>query len=342
VKIVLAGGSGHLGTLLAREFHDMGHDVLVLSRDPRPAAWRVARWDAVTLGSWAAEVDGSDVVIGLAGRSVNCRYTPANRRAILDSRVLSTRVVGEAIARAGRPPRVWLQMSSAAIYAHRRDAGNDEITGRIGGSEPDIPRAWSFSVGVVKAWEAALFSAATPRTRRVALRSSIVMGVERGGIFDVLLGLVRHGLGGTAGDGRQMVSWIHERDFARVVHWLIEREDTAGVVNVTSPRAVSNAEFMRALRRAWGTSIGLTATAWMLAIGARLLGTEPELVLKSRWSVPRRLLESGFRFQWTRWEDAARDLCDRWRSGAAASDDVARRPGPASAAAGAEHERRSG
>lgn len=313
MKIVLAGGSGQLGTVLARDFQAAGHDVVVLTRDPRPAPWRVVLWDGATLGPWAHEIDGADIVLNLAGRSVNCRYTPENRRAILDSRVHSTRAVGEAIARAARPPRTWLQMSSAALYAHRYDAPNDEANGRIGGNEPDFPRQWSFSVGVVQAWEEALFSAATPATRRVALRSSIVMGAERGGIFDVLLGLVRRGLGGPVGDGRQMVSWIHEQDFVRAVHWLIEREDLSGVVNVTSPNAVPNAEFMRSLRRAWGTRIGLPAAPWMLAIGARLLGTEPELVLKSRWSVPRRLLESGFPFEWTRWEDAAVELCDRWR-----------------------------
>ena len=320
MKLVLAGGSGQLGTVLAREFHAAGHEVVVLARSERPAPWRVVRWDAVALGPWASELDGCDVVVHLTGRSVNCRYTPANRREILESRVRSTRIVGEAIARAGRPPRTWLQMSSAAIYAHRFDAANDEVTGRIGGDEPGIPRSWGFSVGVVKAWEEALFSAATPATRRVALRSSIVMAADRGGIFDVLLGLVRAGLGGTSGDGRQMVSWIHERDFVRVIHWLVAHEDFDGIVNVTSPIAVPNAEFMRALRKAWGAPIGLPAPAWMLAVGARFLGTEPELVLKSRWSAPGRLLEHRFTFEWTSWEAAAVDLCARWRRATASPE----------------------
>jgi uncharacterized protein (TIGR01777 family) len=252
-------------------------------------------------------------VINLAGRSVNCRYTPENRRQIMDSRVHSTRVVGEAIARAARPPGTWLQMSSAAVYAHRYDAANDEATGRIGGDEPGVPRDWGFSVQVVRAWEQALFGAATPHTRRVALRTAIVMGADPGGIFATLLGLVRAGLGGTVGDGRQMVSWIHEQDFVRVVRWLSAHAEIDGVVNVTSPAAVPNAEFMRELRRAWGTPIGLPASSWMLAMGARMLGTEPELVLKSRWSAPGRLLEHGFTFEWLRWADAAHDLCRRWR-----------------------------
>ena len=145
MKVVLPGGSGQIGTLLAREFHAQGHEVVVLSRKPAAAPWRVARWDAETPGDWAAELDGADAVINLAGRSVNCRYTAANRREILDSRVHSTRAVGQAIARSARPPRVWLQSSTATLYAHRYDAANDETTGLVGGAEPDAPDAWRFS-----------------------------------------------------------------------------------------------------------------------------------------------------------------------------------------------------
>ena len=313
MKIVLAGGSGQVGTLLAHALRADGHDVVVLSRGTGPAPWRVVPWDGASLGPWAIELDGCDAVINLAGRSVNCRYTPANRREIIDSRVLSTRIVGEAISRAARPPRTWLQMSSAAVYAHRYDAANDEATGRIGGDEPGVPRTWRFSVDVVRAWENAFFESATTSTRRVAMRTAIVMSPDPGGIFDTLLGLVRRGLGGTVGDGRQMVSWIHDDDFVRAVRWLLERAEVDGVVNVTSPNAAPNAEFMRDLRKAWGTPIGLPASSLVLAMGAWLLGTEPELVLKSRWSAPGRLLEHGFTFTWTRWADAAVDLCRRWR-----------------------------
>lgn len=314
MRLVLPGGSGQVGTILARTFHAAGHDVVVLTRKPVPAPWRVAQWDGATIGPWAAELDGCDVVINLAGRSVNCRYTPANRREILESRVHSTRAVADAIVRAHRPPRTWLQMSSAALYAHRFDAPNDEATGCIGGDEPDLPRSWRFSVEVVRAWEEALWSSATQGTRRVALRAAIVMSPDRGGIFDTLLALVRRGLGGTVGDGRQMVSWIHELDLVRAIRWLIEHDKIDGAVNLTSPGAVPNAEFMRSLRRAWGTPIGLPASPLMLAVGARILGTEPELVLKSRWSAPGRLLEHGFTFEWTRWEEAAAELCRRWRA----------------------------
>ena len=309
MKFVLAGGTGQLGTVLARDLTAGGHDVVVLTRAPRPASWRVEGWDAL-----ANEVDGADVVVNLTGRSVNCRYTPANRREIVDSRVGPTRAVGEAIARAARPPRTWLQMSSAALYAHRYDAPNDEATGRIGGDEPGIPRAWGFSVDVVRAWEQALADADTPRTRRVALRAAVILSPDRGGIFDTLLGLVRQGLGGPAGDGRQRVSWIHDADFVRAVHWLIEHEEVDGAVNLVSPNAVPNAEFMRTLRRAWGARIGLPASGIVLAFGAWLKRTEPELVLKSRWSYPGKLLGGGFGFAHPLWDEAAAELCSRWRA----------------------------
>lgn len=322
MKLVLPGGTGQIGTLLARAFHAEHHDVVVLSRAPRPAPWRVVAWDGATLGAWENELDGCDAVINLAGRSVNCRYTPENRRRILDSRVHSTRVVGEAIARAARPPRTWLQMSTATIYGHRYDGANDEANGRIGSNAPGAPAAWGFSVDVARAWESACFATVTPRTRRVALRTSILMRAAPGGTFATLLGLVRCGLGGRVGDGRQMFSWIHEDDLVRAVRWLLEHEALDGVVNVTSPGAVSNAEFMRTLRSAWGMPVGLPTESWMLVMGAWLLGTERELILKSRWVAPARLLASGFTFAWPRWEDAAVDLCRRWRQakrGAAAA-----------------------
>lgn len=314
MKIVIPGGSGQVGTLLARVFTADGHDVAVLSRQPSPAPWRTVQWDARTVGAWAAELEGADVVINLAGRSVNCRYTEANRRAIMDSRVESTRAVGQAIARAAHPPRLWLQASTATIYSHRHDAPNDEETGRIGGGEGSREE-WKFSIEVARAWEAALDEADTPATRRVALRSAMVMSPDRGGIFDVLLGLVRRGLGGRAGSGRQYVSWVHEADFVRALYWLMGHGEVAGAVNVSSPHPLPYADFMRALRQAWGTRIGLPATEWMLAIGTWAMRTETELVLKSRRVVPGRLLAGGFEFQFPHWPDAARDLVGRWREG---------------------------
>ncbi|HET7458840.1 MAG TPA: DUF1731 domain-containing protein, partial [Gemmatimonadaceae bacterium] len=263
-------------------------------------------------------VDGADVVVNLAGRSVNCRYTRRNRRLIMDSRVESTRAVGEAIAHAARPPRVWLQMSTATIYAHRYDAPNDELTGVIGGAEPDAPEAWRFSIEVATAWERAADEAPPPSgTRLVKMRTAVVLSPDRGGIFDTLLALVRRGLGGRSGDGRQWVSWIHDADFVRAVRWLVERDSLAGVVNVAAPSPLPNADFMRALREAWGTRVGLPASRWMLAAGAAAMRTETELVLKSRRVVPGRLLADGFAFTYPEWPAAARDLCERWRAAAA-------------------------
>ena len=288
----------------------------MLSRALQRAPWRVAAWDAARLGPWTRELEGADVVVNLAGRSVNCRYTPANRRAIKESRVNSTRVVGEAIAGAARPPRVWLQMSTATIYAHRYDAPNDEATGILGGAEPGAPDTWRFSIDVATSWERALDAAATPRTRKVALRAAVVMSPDRGGVFDLLLRLVRFGLGGQAGHGRQYVSWIHDGDFVRAVYWLIEHDKVDGAVNLAAPHPLPNADFMRALREAWGMRLGLPASAWMLEVGTWVLRSETELVLKSRRVVPGRLVQQGFAFEFPIWAEAARDLCGRWRRSA--------------------------
>jgi len=313
MKIVIPGGTGQVGTVLARAFAADGHEVVILSRGAATSAARVVRWDAETLGPWAAEIDGADVVINLAGRTVNCRYNATNRREILESRVKSTTVVGQAIAAAARPPRVWLQSSTATIYAHRHDAPNDEATGILGGLEPNAPDTWRFSIDVAKAWEQAAQLANVPRTRKVLLRSAMTMSPDHGGIFDTLLGLVRRGLGGTCGDGRQYVSWIHDADFTRAIRWLIDHE-LDGPVNLSSPNPLPNAEFMRTLRQAWGAPVGLPATAWMLELGAVFLRTESELILKSRRVVPGRLGDAGFVFQFPDWAAASSDLCKRWRA----------------------------
>ena len=316
---MIPGGSGHVGTLLAESFQKGGHDVVILSRTPRTAPWRVVQWDAATLGDWSKEIDGADVVINLAGRSVNCRYTAKNRAEILESRVLSTRAVGGAIAKSAHPPRTWLQASTATIYAHRYDAANDEATGVIGGREPNAPETWKFSIRVAQAWEAALEEAKTPSTRKVALRSAIILSPEDGSIFATLLELAHRGLGGRAGDGRQYVSWIHDTDFARAVLWIIEHDRLGGVVNVAAPSPLPQEDFARAIRRAAGIRVGLPAMKWMLEIGALLLRTETELILKSRRVVPTRLLESGFVFTFPNWNEAAFDLVRRREAAHAAS-----------------------
>jgi uncharacterized protein (TIGR01777 family) len=314
MKIVMPGGSGQVGTVLARAFHAGGHEVVILSRRAsNKFDWRVAEWDAKNQGAWTAELEGADVVINLAGRIVNCRYNAENRREIMDSRVDSTRAVGEAITKAKNPPRVWLQSSTATIYAHRFDAPNDELTGIIGGTESSAPDTWNFSIEVAKNWEAAANSFVLPDTRLVLMRSAMTMSPDRGGIFDVMRALVSKGLGGTAADGRQYISWIHDQDFIRAVNWLIERAELSGAVNIASPNPLPNKEFMRLFREAWGTKIGLPANRLMLEVGAFLMRTETELILKSRRVVPVRLLESGFEFEFPEWKDAVQDLCERWR-----------------------------
>ncbi|MER5428434.1 DUF1731 domain-containing protein [Streptomyces sp. NPDC002588] len=313
MKVVLPGGTGQVGNVLRRSLTAAGHDVVVLSR--RPSGAHEVAWDGRTPGDWAGELDGSDVVINLAGRSVSCRYTADNLKAMMDSRVESARVVGEAISAAVRPPKVWLQMSTATVYAHRFDAPNDEDTGIIGGSEPDVPEYWSYSVDIATAWERELEKADTPRTRKVALRSAMVMSPDRGGVFDVLSRLARLGLGGPVAGGAQYVSWIHDQDFVRAVEFLVARDDLAGPVNLAAPAPLPQRALMRALRSAWGVPVGLPATKWMAEIGALALRSDTELLLKSRRVVPGRLLAAGFAFDHPEWPGAAGDLVGRARSG---------------------------
>ncbi|MEU1906218.1 TIGR01777 family oxidoreductase [Streptomyces hygroscopicus] len=311
MKIVLPGGTGQVGGILNRALTAAGHEVVVLSR--RPTRDSHLQWDGRTLGPWAKTIDGSDVVINLAGRSVSCRYTEENLRAMMDSRVDSARVVGEALAAARRPPRVWLQMSTATIYAHRYDAPHDEATGVIGGSEPDVPRYWDFSVHIAKNWEREQQQARTPRTRKVALRSAMVMSPDRAGVFDYLLWLARLGLGGPVAGGAQYVSWIHDHDFVRAVQFLIDRDDITGPVNLAAPAPLPQRAFMKALRKAWGAPVGMPATKWMAEIGAFVLRSDTELLLKSRRVVPGRLLEAGFAFTHAEWPQAAGELVRRVR-----------------------------
>lgn len=313
MRIVLPGGSGHVGTSLARHFHAQGHAVTVLSRTPQKMPWRVVEWDYAKPGAWVDELEGSDVCINLTGKSVNCRYNAANRREIYDSRILPTQRLNEVIAGLRNPPRVWLNAATATIYRHALDRAMDEATGELGGDELGAPGTWNFSIKVAKDWESAFFSTATPSTRKVAMRIAVVMSPDHGSIFDVMLNLVRRGLGGTVGNGRQFVSWIHEADFLRAVNWLISHEEFTGAVNIAAPNPLPNREFMRALREAWETWIGLPAPRPVLELGCFLMRTESELVLKSRRVVPGRLLDSGFAFEFPEWPAAVRDLVRRWK-----------------------------
>ncbi|MBX9691707.1 MAG: TIGR01777 family oxidoreductase [Cyanobacteria bacterium] len=320
MKIVIPGGSGHIGQLLARGFVDRGAEVVVVGRgsssqakDQNNGSLRFCSWDGRNQGDWSQHVDGADLVINLAGRSVNCRYNAENRKIITESRVHSAQAVAAAIAAAKNPPAVWMQMSTATLYEHRFDQPNDEYTGIIGGADPKVPDTWKFSIDVVKAWEKVVDEADLPGTRKVKMRTSILMSPDPGGPFEVLLRLVRLGLGGTCGSGKQYISWMHDQDFWRSVLFVLENKDLDGAINFAAPNPLPNAQFMAALRKAWGAGIGLPSTEWMLELGALVLQSETELILKSRRVVPARLLEHGFKFDFPEWPQAASDLCERWR-----------------------------
>lgn len=319
LRMVLPGGSGQVGQALARHFQEQGHQVTVLTRSPYSAPWQTVHWDGAAEGSWTETLDGADVCINLAGRSVNCRYTPANCAAIYNSRIGTTRLLNRVIAGLGSPPRVWLNASTATIYRHALDRPMDEAAGELGGYEligkkRRAPDTWNFSIQVAKDWEAEFFSTPTPRTRKVALRSAIAFSPTPGNAFAILLNLVRFSLGGKQGSGRQFVSWIHETDFARAVEFLIDHEELDGPVNIAAPNPLPNREFMEALREAWGMPNGLPTPAFALEIGAFFLRTESELVLKSRRVVPGRLLDAGFEFEFPTWPEAVEDLVRQWKN----------------------------
>lgn len=304
-RIVIAGVNGFLGHYLARFLGERGDEVvgLVRSRGTAPEGVREVLWDGATLGDWVGALDGADVLVNLAGRSVNCRYGDRNQVEILESRTASTRILGDAIVLAENPPALWINSSTLTIYRHAEDGPQDEVGGEIGRG---------FSVDVAKAWEKAFFAARVPgRVRKVALRTSLVLAREPGTVLAVLFRLVRFGLGGRMGSGRQRVSWIHIDDYCRAVEWLIGHEEFDGIANLVAPEVPDNAGFMRSLRQQLGMPVGLPAARWMLELGACLLRTETELVLKSRWGAPRRLLEHGFRFRWPVLDAALADLSPR-------------------------------
>ena len=314
LRIVIPGGSGQVGRVLARYFFERGHQVIVLTRGPHTAEWETVHWDAQTPGLWTQYLEGSDVCINLAGRSVNCRYTPENRLEIYNSRIVSTHLLGEVIGSLAKPPRVWLNASTATIYRHAVDRPMDEPTGELGGNESGAPESWNFSIRVAKDWETTFFKAVTPRTRKIAMRSAITFSPVPGNAFAVLSNLARIGLGGRQGNGRQWVSWIHEEDFARAVEFLIARDDLEGPINIASPNPEHNRDFMAILRETWDMPNSIPAPALVLELAAFFMRTETELVLKSRRVVPTRLLEAGFHFEFPNWAHAAEDLVRKWRS----------------------------
>ncbi len=291
-KMVIAGANGFMGRYISKYFIDKGWKVIGLARRKEGLAEGVEllKWDGETLEQeWAEQLDGADVVINLAGRTVDCRYNDENKRQILDSRVSSTKVIGEAIAQCKRPPSVWMNASTATIYADTREKAQTESEGVIGDG---------FSVQIAKSWESAFDAAEVDESvRKIILRTTLVMGEEKGTVYEILKGLAKKLLGGKMGDGGQMVSWIDINDVCRAVEWMIENEAASGVYNLAAPEAITNAEMMKRIRKTVGVPFGLPAYKWMLEIGAFFMRTETELILKSRWVYPERLLKEGFVFE---------------------------------------------
>ncbi|GIP49966.1 NAD-dependent epimerase [Paenibacillus sp. J53TS2] len=292
-KVVLAGGTGFVGQAFAQRFKELGAEVKVISRQAPHIPWE-------DQSAIVQALEGADLLINLAGRSVNCRYTPENRRLILESRTETTRQLGECILACQRPPALWINSSTATIYRHAEDRPMTEESGEVGSG---------FSVDVAKAWEEAFFAFDLPTTRRVALRIAIVL--DDGGVMGPLRNLVRFGLGGAQGSGRQQFSWIHMEDLFRIVRFLQEHPELDGVFNASAPHPVTNRELMAGLRRAMGVPIGLPAPSWLLELGARLIRTETELVLKSRWVLPERLQRAGFTFRFDTLGKALQEIVAR-------------------------------
>lgn len=298
-KVVIAGGSGFLGRELAHQWNNK--ELVILTRDSRIVDnKRFVYWDGESLGEWKDCLEGADLLLNLSGKSVNCRYNEENKKAIIDSRVLSTKVLGEAIKACHTPPKVWMNSSSATIYRHALDKPMTESEGEIGEG---------FSVEVCKAWEKALEDVkGISTTRKVALRTSIVMGPEKGGVYEALKGLVLFGMGGRQGNGNQYVSWIHIEDYIKAIEFIYNHEELENEINICAPNPDLNTNVMAALRKSLGVWFKLDLASWMIKLDALLRGTEPELVLKSRRVVPEKLLNAGFRFKFNVVEAAFEDI----------------------------------
>ncbi|MES2108522.1 MAG: TIGR01777 family oxidoreductase [Bacteroidota bacterium] len=299
-KIVLAGGNGYLGIVLAKYYKDKAEEIIILSRHEKQTEGNVRTivWDGKTRGKWTAELVNADMVINLCGKNVNCRYTEKNKAEIFASRLVPTELLGEVIRDLYEPPKLWINLSSATIYRHAEDRPQDEETGEIG---------TGFSVDVVNAWETAFNKYETPKTRKVALRMGIVLG-RSDSVFPRLLNLVKLGFGGKQGNGGQYVSWVHETDAAHSTEWLMDHSELSGVFNCVAPNPVKNNDLMRIIRKIYGMPIGLPAPKWLLEIGSVVIGTETELILKSRWVLPKRLLDSGFKFEYPDIERAVKNI----------------------------------
>ncbi|MBE9602003.1 TIGR01777 family protein [Pedobacter sp. MC2016-24] len=300
-KIVLAGGNGYLGQVLAQYYKSLATEVIILSRKKAADVddrIKTVVWNAVEEGDWVSELEGADLLINLCGKNVNCRYTPKNKVAIISSRVIPTQLLGKAITKLKHPPLLWINVTSATIYRHAEDRAQDEDLGDIG---------YGFSIEVCKQWENSFFHTKTPHTRKIALRMGIVFG-RHDGAFPRLLNLVKFGLGGKQGDGMQYVSWIHEQDAAKCTEFLLNHEEINGIVNCTAPEPLRNITLMKLMRHAYGMPFGLPTPTFLLALGAKIIGTEPELILKSRWVLPKRLQQAGFQFMFVQVEHAIKDI----------------------------------
>lgn len=296
MKIIIAAGTGFLGKNLEQHFTAKGHQVFILTRTPKRR--NEFHWDARTLGEWKNLIENAGVLINLAGKSVDCRYTKKNKQEIYDSRINSTKVLQQAVDQCRSKPKVWLNAGSATIYIHSETQLNTEENGIIGDD---------FSMNICKSWEQEFFKTSTGKVRKVALRTSIVLG-NNGGAFPKIKMLTKSGLGGKQGRGDQNVSWIHIEDFCRAVEYLIDNEDISGAINITAPNPLSNGAFMKKLRQEMKIPFGLNAAVWQLEIASVFLKTETELLLKSRNVYPEKLVKSGFRFIYPTVERAFEDL----------------------------------
>ncbi len=299
-KIVLAGGNGYLGTVLANFYKNLADEVIILARKQAKAIdnIRTVVWDGKTENGWTVQLAHADLLINLCGKNVNCRYTEKNKAEIISSRVVPTRLLGNVIHKMSDPPKLWINLASATIYRHAEDHPQDEATGQIGEG---------FSIQVCKAWESAFYESDTPHTRKVALRMGIALGIS-GSVMPRLLNLIKLGMGGKQGNGQQYIAWVHEHDAARSTQYLLEHPEMEGIYNCTAPYAEKNTNFMRVLRKAYGMPLGLPAPEWLLQIGALVIGTEPELILKSRWVMPQRLLDAGFTFLYEKADEAVGEI----------------------------------
>jgi uncharacterized protein (TIGR01777 family) len=295
-----------VGRAIQRHLDPTQWEIVVVTRTP--SSDNHILWDGENLGQWTEVLDTTDVVINLAGRRVHCRYNQANLEEMLRSRIRSTELIGEAISQCTNPPALWLQSSTATIYQHTFGQPNDEATGVLGGDEPNTPSTWNYSIKIAKEWEQAMSAQKLPHTRRVAMRTAIMMGIDKDSAFDIFSRLTRMGLGGTLAGGKQYVSWIHELDLVRAIEFLVSHGELDGPVNISSPNPLPQKEFAAWLRKAWGVPLGLPATELMIQIGAWLLNGDSELVLKSRRVVPSRLEQAGFKFQFPTWPEAAQNL----------------------------------